>query len=717
MKKTLTILFCLYSVSLFSQNVGINTLTPNPKAALDIEATDKGILIPRLTTIQRNSLGVTLGTLHESLIVYDKDDSQFYYWDGINWSNVGGSTVVNTDNQNLLGATLTGSVLQIDIENGSPAVIDLASIQNDADNDPNNEIELPLSAITGQVLAWSGTAWVAQNSASGADNWGNQVVNTSGINLSGNGTAGLPLTVTEVDGSLTNEIQDISLSGSNLSISNGSTLDLSGLQNDADSDPTNEIELPAAATTGQVLAWNGTAWVAQNSASGADNWGNDIVNTSGTNISGNGTTASPIVITEVDGSVTNEIQDISLSGTNLSISSGSTLDLSILQDGTGTDNQSLSISGNNLSISNGNSIVLPSGADNWGSDVVSTSGTNISGNGTTGSPLTVTEVDGSITNEIQSLNLAGNSLSISGGNSITLPSGADNWGSDVVNTSGTNISGNGTTGSPLTITEVDGSVTNEIQNLTLTGNTLAISGGNTVTLTDTDPTNELQDISLTGTNLSLTNGSTIDLSAVGGGGSNTANTTPTVGASGVKMIKLVEADCQNDILGTAYIGADDNIWAHGHGAQYQYGVPGLTDNSFQPHIEPIAPINGARRGKWKHVFTDRNTLWAVTDSGEVYRRGQDYNGQLGNGTGAGALLYLTKMAYFENNNIKVKYLYVSPTTPNTNEGKAVYALTDNGDVYAWGRNGVGQLGIGNTTDQQSPLIITTLQGRNIVKMT
>lgn len=203
----------------------------------------------------------------------------------------------------------------------------------------------------------------------------------------------------------------------------------------------------------------------------------------------------------------------------------------------------------------------------------------------------------------------------------------------------------------------------------------------------------------------------------GNGGSNTANNTPTVGASGVKIIKLVEAQCQNDILGTAYIGADDNIWAHGYGSNYAYGVPGTTTNSYKPHIEPIDPSSGVRRGKWKYVYADRNTLWAVTDSGEVYRRGQDLNGQLGNGTSASTLMYLKKMDYFESNNIKVKYLYISPTTPNTNEGKAVFALTDNGDVYAWGRNGVGQLGIGNTTDQQTPLIITSLQGRNIVKMT
>lgn len=62
-----------------------------------------------------------------------------------------------------------------------------------------------------------------------------------------------------------------------------------------------------------------------------------------------------------DTSATNELQDISLSGTNLSISDGSTVDLSVLQDGTGTDEQTLQFySGNRyLTISNGNSVKLP----------------------------------------------------------------------------------------------------------------------------------------------------------------------------------------------------------------------------------------------------------------------------------------------------------------------------------------------------------------------
>lgn len=67
----------------------------------------------------------------------------------------------------------------------------------------------------------------------------------------------------------------------------------------------------------------------------------------------------------------------------------------------------------------------------------------------------ITDADGSITNEIQSLNLSGTILSLSnGGGSVTLPSsgGGDNWGTQVVVTDPT-LSGNGTTATPLRIAD------------------------------------------------------------------------------------------------------------------------------------------------------------------------------------------------------------------------------------------------------------------------
>jgi hypothetical protein len=61
----------------------------------------------------------------------------------------------------------------------------------------------------------------------------------------------------DTDADPTNELQDISLVGHNLTLSSGSTLSLPDEVNDADADPMNEIELPTGGNTGQALTTDG----------------------------------------------------------------------------------------------------------------------------------------------------------------------------------------------------------------------------------------------------------------------------------------------------------------------------------------------------------------------------------------------------------------------------------------------------------------------------
>ncbi len=181
------------------------------------------------------------------------------------------------------------------------------------------------------------------------------------------------------------------------------------------------------ATTGQVLTWNGTTWVPQAAA--------PVSTTNTISTSGNTITSNVNGVSSTAPSITSN--NLNLTGNNLSTSvngvASSNVDLTPYLDN--TDNQNLSITGNNLSISGGNSVTLPS-AD--GSETKVNAGTNISvtGSGTIASPYvinnTFTEIDGSTTNEIQTLNLSANTLSLSnGGGSVTLSGGT------VTNVSGT----------------------------------------------------------------------------------------------------------------------------------------------------------------------------------------------------------------------------------------------------------------------------------------
>ena len=56
-KKIASLLIVILSnavLVLAQQSVGVNTTNPDPSAALDVQSNSKGMLIPRLTTAQRN---------------------------------------------------------------------------------------------------------------------------------------------------------------------------------------------------------------------------------------------------------------------------------------------------------------------------------------------------------------------------------------------------------------------------------------------------------------------------------------------------------------------------------------------------------------------------------------------------------------------------------------------------------------------------------------
>jgi hypothetical protein len=134
--------------------------------------------------------------------------------------------------------------------------------------------------------------------------------------------------------------------------------------------------------------------------------------------------------------------------------------------------QELSLSGNLLTISGGNSVSLPSSSDNQTLSIV-------------GTTLTISNGNSVVIPDAQTLSLSGTSLSISNGNTVSIPANTDN------------------------------------QTLTLSGNSLSISNGNSVTLPtsqDNDTTNEIQHLVLNGSQLGLTkSGVTVNLGNIGQG--------------------------------------------------------------------------------------------------------------------------------------------------------------------------------------------------------
>ncbi|MBI9037240.1 MAG: hypothetical protein JEY97_03835 [Bacteroidales bacterium] len=82
MKKTILLAFLIimFASVAFSQ-VAINETgaDPDPSAILDLSSTDKGFLVPRVSTAERNAIGTT----QSGLLVYDIDTESFWYYNNM----------------------------------------------------------------------------------------------------------------------------------------------------------------------------------------------------------------------------------------------------------------------------------------------------------------------------------------------------------------------------------------------------------------------------------------------------------------------------------------------------------------------------------------------------------------------------------------------------------------------------------------------------------
>ncbi len=161
MKNILIPVLLLNTLILQAQNIGVNAtgIAPDASAMLDVSSADKGLLIPRIALTGTN-VATPVTAPATSLMVYNTATAGtgatsvtpgFYYWDGTEWVKViSGNTVSTTDDQNLIGATLTGTNLQIDIENGSSAIVNLAALQDGTGTDSQT------LGLSGNTLSISG---------------------------------------------------------------------------------------------------------------------------------------------------------------------------------------------------------------------------------------------------------------------------------------------------------------------------------------------------------------------------------------------------------------------------------------------------------------------------------------------------------------------------------------------------------------------------------
>jgi penicillin V acylase-like amidase (Ntn superfamily) len=343
-----------------------------------------------------------------------------------------------------------------------------------SDNSVTNELQkLSLSNDTIYLSNNGGSVNVFDGDYNSLSNTPTIPINTSDLtNDSG-------FLTSEIDGSTTNEIQTISKSGSTIALSdNGGSVTVfdgdynslsntptiptntSDLNNDSgfltsevDGSTTNEIQTISKAGSIIALSNNGgSVTVFDGDYNNLSNTPSIPANTSDLN------NDSGFLTSEVDGSTTNEIQILSISNDTIFLSSGGFVKLPTTQSFDGDYN--------NLS----NTPIIPINTSDLNND----------------SGFLTLEVDGSTTNEIQTISKSGNTIALSNnGGSVAVFDG--DYG-ELTNspTIPTNTSDLNNDSGFLTL-EVDGSTTNEIQTISKSGNTIALSNnGGSVAIFDGD---------------------------------------------------------------------------------------------------------------------------------------------------------------------------------------------------------------------------------------
>jgi len=175
-KKTIfiTVLLCFLCINAFSQ-VGIGTTAPNSSSQLEISSTIGGLLVPRMTQVER----AAITTPATGLLVYQTDaTSGFWYYNGTSW------TTFTSSGWSITGDTGTNSATNFIGSTDSQDVViatndtERIRFQSDGDiginqNNPSTKIHITGTAPVFRLQDGSeGLNKVLTSDATGKATWG-----------------------------------------------------------------------------------------------------------------------------------------------------------------------------------------------------------------------------------------------------------------------------------------------------------------------------------------------------------------------------------------------------------------------------------------------------------------------------------------------------------------------------------------------------------------
>lgn len=156
----------------------------------------------------------------------------------------------------------------------------------------------------------------------------------------------------------------------------------------------------------------------------------------------------------------------------------------------------------------------------------------------------------------------------------------------------------------------------------------------------------------------------------------------------------------------------ENLFGCGVGDQNTAGNPFSPSNySYTLSQFPLLDTDGSiYKGVvtgWQEVLTSYEMAIALTNEGEVFCWGNYWS------NGAGGKSRFPRKQVFPAG-VVISKVFMT-TERQAQVYHALYALSTTGKLYAWGHNDWGNLGINSTTNQNNPVLITTLQNVIITK--
>lgn len=174
------VLFFTYISTYAQVKIGDNPSTINPTSILELESTDKALVISRMSDVQMNSITPLRGAL-----IYNTDQNCVFMYNGTNWQNLC-NNAVSINVTTAPTAPTTNNLGDFWINDAANNTISIWNGANwvPVDNQPTKGNGAPnattapspiagdvyVDTTTGTIYAYDGTTWVNSNTTINADN-------------------------------------------------------------------------------------------------------------------------------------------------------------------------------------------------------------------------------------------------------------------------------------------------------------------------------------------------------------------------------------------------------------------------------------------------------------------------------------------------------------------------------------------------------------------